>query len=50
MAALNHLAAKQNRVVSYWLDLDTAKRQRHRILRLAGARQEGDIYITSRPA
>lgn len=50
MAALNHVAAKQKRAVSYWLDLDAAKRQRHRILRLAGARQEGDIYITSRPA
>ena len=50
LAALNHLAAKQQRIASYWLDIDEAKRQRHRILRLAGVNEDGDIYITTRPA
>ncbi len=50
MAALNHVAAKQQRVLSFWLDIDEAKRQRHRILRLAGANRDGAIYMTTRPA
>ena len=47
MAALHYLAEKQRREISFWGDLQEAKRQRHRILRLAGG--DGDIYITSRP-
>jgi hypothetical protein len=50
MAALVYLATKQRRAISFWTDLEEAKRQRHRILRLAGAGGDGDIYITSRPA
>ena len=49
MAALNYLATKQRRAISFWADLQEAKRQRHRILRLAGSGPDGDIYITSRP-
>jgi hypothetical protein len=50
MAALNYLADKQRRAISFWADLEEAKRQRHRILRLAGSGPDGDIFITSRPA
>ncbi len=50
MAALSHLAAQKRRAISFWLSLDEAKRQRHRILRLRGEGAAGDLYITSRPA
>ena len=50
MAALVYLADKQERAISFWADLNEAKKQRHRILRLAGVGPDGDIYITSRPA
>lgn len=50
MAALNFLAQKQQRAISFWSDLQEAQKQRHRILRLAGSGPDGDIYITSRPA
>lgn len=50
MAALNYLALRQKRAISFWGDLEEAKRQRHRILKLAGSEPGGDIYITSRPA
>ena len=50
MAALNYLAEKQRRAISFWGDLEEAKRQRHRILRLVGGSGDGDIFITSRPA
>jgi len=50
MAALTYLADKQRRAISFWGDLEEAKRQRHRILRLTGGGPDGEIYITSRPA
>jgi len=50
MAALTYLAEKQRRAISFWGDLQEAKRQRHRILKLAGGGPDGEIYITSRPA
>jgi hypothetical protein len=50
MAALGHLAAQKKRAISFWLSLDEAKRQRHRILRLRGEGTAGDLFITSRPA
>jgi hypothetical protein len=50
MAALVYLATRQRRAISFWADLEEAKKQRHRILKLAGAGGDGDIYITSRPA
>jgi len=49
MASLNYLADKQRRAISFWSDLEEAKRQRHRILRLVGSGPDGDIFITSRP-
>lgn len=51
MAALNYLAARRRRAISYWPTLSEAKRQKHRILRLEGISGSGDdIFITSRPA
>ncbi len=50
MAALIYLATKQQRAISFWAHLEEAKKQRHRILKLAGVGPDGDIYITSRPA
>ncbi|MDX2160220.1 MAG: SWIM zinc finger family protein [bacterium] len=50
MAALNFLASRQKRVISFWEREEDAQRQRHRVLRLVGARREDDIFITSRPA
>ena len=49
LGALNYLAARQKRALSFWLDMREAQRQKHRILRLAGTSSDGDIYITSRP-
>lgn len=51
MAALNYVATKQQRAISFWSDLEEAQKQRHRILRLTGGHNtDGEIYITSRPA
>ncbi len=50
MASLNYLAEKQRRAISFWGNLNEAKKQRHRILTLAGSDPDGNIYITSRPA
>src|SRR5215813_7236405 len=50
LAALTYLAEKQKRAISFWGDLEEAKKQRHRILTLAGSDPDGNIYITSRPA
>jgi uncharacterized Zn finger protein len=51
MAALNHLAAKQQRSISFWPEREMAERQKHRMLRLKGAEeQDRAIYITTRPA
>lgn len=50
MASLNFLAARQQRVISFWGDKSDAERQKHRVLRLMGNQQDDDIFITSRPA
>ncbi len=50
MAALNYLAQRQKRVISFWETEDEAQRQKHRVLRLTGLGRDGDIFITSRPA
>lgn len=51
MAALQHLASRKHRALSFWLDKSDAERQRHRMLHLAGDRREQDsgIWITTRP-
>ena len=50
MAALNYLAARKNRVISFWESEAEARRQKNRILRLAGFQRGDELYITSRPA
>lgn len=50
LATLSHMAAGKHRALSFWLSEDEARKQRHRTLRLAGAHEEGDVFITSRPA
>jgi len=47
LAALHYLAAQQQRVVSFWLDAEDARRQKHRVLTLKT--NDGDVFITSRP-
>lgn len=47
LAALNHIAEQQHRVISFWLDPEDARRQKHRVLTLRAG--DGDVYITSRP-
>jgi hypothetical protein len=51
MAALVHLAARKDRAISFWNDEQAAKRQKQRMLHLAGDRRNGDhgIWITTRP-
>ncbi|MDZ4770733.1 MAG: SWIM zinc finger family protein [Chloroflexota bacterium] len=47
LAGLNHLASEQQRAISFWLNAEDARRQRHRVLTLKAG--DGDVYITSRP-
>ncbi len=47
LAALNRIAAEQRRAISFWLNAEDARRQRHRVLTLKAG--DGDVYITSRP-
>ncbi|MBK8026234.1 MAG: SWIM zinc finger family protein [Chloroflexi bacterium] len=47
LAALNFLAAEKNRTISFWLNADDARRQKHRVLTLRAG--DGDVFITSRP-
>jgi hypothetical protein len=46
LAALNRLAGRKRRALSFWLTPEEAQRQKQKVLRLSSA--EGDIYITSR--
>lgn len=50
MAALNVLAERKQRVISFWNDRNEAERQKHRLLRLVGRTDEDDLYLTTRPA
>jgi hypothetical protein len=49
MAALAHLASNKNRKISFWLNQEDAKRQRHHMLRLAAGGRDDNIWITTRP-
>jgi uncharacterized Zn finger protein len=49
LATLMHLASGRGRTLSFWLDEEEARRQKRRVLQLAGDGLEGDIWITSRP-
>jgi hypothetical protein len=50
LAALEYLAEKKQRTVSFWLDKKDAERQKQRILHLAGDHRADDsgIWITTR--
>ena len=48
LAALEYLAARKNRTLSFWTDEDEARRQKHRLFRLRGPHDS--IWITSRAA
>jgi uncharacterized Zn finger protein len=52
LAALDALAARRGRALSFWSDYAEARRQKHRTFRLAGKRNQDDdgLWITSRAA
>jgi hypothetical protein len=50
MAALEALASRRGRTLSYWLTEDEARRQRHRRFFLTRGGMQGGVWITSRPA
>ncbi len=50
MASLNYLAARKNRVISFWHNEAEARRQKNRILKLAGFGRDEELFITSRAA
>jgi hypothetical protein len=53
MAALEYLAARKNRTLSFWPSRTDAARQKHRMFYLRGTSGGGDndgVWITSRPA
>lgn len=50
MAALDTLAARRGRKLSFWLTVEDAERQKHRTFRLVGRGQDDGVWITSRSA
>lgn len=48
LAALDALAAKRGRALSFWETRDAARRQKHRTFYLAGRKPEEGLWITSR--
>lgn len=51
MAALEFLAARKGRTLSFWLDEDAARRQKHRTFQLHHPKSDADrVWITSRRA
>ncbi len=51
LAALEALAAKRGRILSFWANRDQARRQKRRLFQLVGQRDPDDgIWITSRAA
>ncbi len=54
MAALEYLAARKGRTLSFWPSHSDAARQKHRVFYLHGANgtngDNGGVWITSRPA
>lgn len=48
VAALEALAAKRGRALSFWETKDQARRQKHRTFYLAGKRADEGLWITSR--
>lgn len=51
LAALEYVAAKRQRTLSFWNNEQAARRQKHRIFQLVGKREKKTgIWITSRRA
>ena len=48
LAALEALAARRGRALSFWESHDQARRQKHRTFYLAGRKQDEGLWITSR--
>ena len=48
MAALEHLAARKGRRLSFWLSEDDARRQKRRVFFMPDKRQKNGVWITSR--
>ncbi len=48
LAALEYLAGLKARTLSFWLDENDARRQKHRTFTLIGDNQHNRIWITSR--
>jgi hypothetical protein len=48
MAALEHLAARKGRRLSFWLTQDDARRQKHRIFYMTNGEDDDGVWITSR--
>ncbi len=48
LAALEALAARRGRALSFWGSQDDARRQKHRTFYLAGRRENDGLWITSR--
>lgn len=48
LAALEALAARRGRALSFWESHDEARRQKHRTFFLAGRRKDEGLWITSR--
>lgn len=49
LRVLDHLAGLKERKLSFWLNVEDAKRQKHRTFLLAGRGDDG-VWITSRSA
>lgn len=50
LATLEHLATLKERTLSFWVDEDSARRQKHRLFQLVGDSKDQAIWITSRSA
>ncbi len=53
IAALDTVAARRGRILSFWNEYDEARRQKHRTFYLSGRRSKRDqtgVWITSRTA
>lgn len=50
LAVLEHMAATKNRSLSFWIDEDRARQQKHRLFQLVGHHTKTPIWITSRSA
>lgn len=49
MAALEYLASRKERTLSFWSNVEDARRQKHRLFLLTGDNSDG-VWITSRSA